>query len=295
MLRKLRTSLIERYGYYYGFRSDAWNKKILGPHSKLLYPPNLSSFKKSDELVIIGSGESIFSIPRKTIESFQRFDSIGINFATFNPVFKPQEGLIELTTENVNWFLHLMAETTNQRHFVNLFHARSVFPTHGQQLCLLPTISFFDVVRFRTSSITRFKRNLYFHHNIGKHLFPRPVHNGASLIMALNIAIMRGYKVVHLAGVDLNGSDYFYDRTDLFPRATEYPWNMISNLDLKSLHLKGRSKESNIHPTQSQSFASSFGEFSVDQSLPVIFKLLKSRAIEIIVHNDSSGLHKHLK
>ncbi len=276
----------EKYAYRYMVKSDRWNERW---HNSLI--DVLTHRKKGgNAMVIVGAGHSLNTLTKDEIRFFESMDSIGVNFAAFNEHLKPKECLMEL--DEVRHERSAIMSTMikkgngNQRFYLNLLHARRI-PDVTTQLLELDNVFCFDVVRFRTLKKWWFKMNALIYLKFTYRFFRRPIHHGASIVMALTIGLMRGYREIHLVGVDLNGGQYFYEHPD-------YERSQLKGLMEMDRAVMQRATKG-IHPTQDPAIAVGFGELAIGDTVPFIVSLLQKQGTRIFVRGEDSGFHKYLR
>jgi len=255
-------------------------------YSDIVSPKN----KNAEEIVIVGSGESLNDLSQEEIIKYGEMDSIGINFSGFHKSLKCKECLIELKPDSYSLFAKLIINNPGQKMYINHFMAKNL---KDQDILIdlysKKNIFSFDVVRFRSSSISTFRRLMSFHLRIGHFFVRKPIHNGASLVMALTIAAIRKYKRIHIVGVDLNGSNYFYENGDYLG----HPWEELCSR--RTPEVISFEKNNKKHATQSSKFAQQWQEFSIDETVPFIIDYLKNCDVQIVVPNPASGFNAYLK
>jgi len=286
LIKRLALRVDRRVGYLYMLITNRLNQNLENYVADFANPER----RHSKSLVILGSGESLNSLTQDEIECYQNMDSIGINFTGFNHAVRPKECLIEVpphSSKAREVLLQLMSSADgDQKFYVNLFHAR-MHPEHSKPLLELPNVFCFDIVRFKTLKKLRFKINAYLYLNLTHRYFFRPIHHGASLVMTLTIGMMRGYEEIHLVGIDLNGSKYFYD-------SPEYKNSPLA--DLVEIVNQVESKISKkMHLTQDRATAALFSELAVVDTCPYLVTLLRKKKVNIVVRGEDSGFRAFLK
>ena len=286
LIRRLALRVDRRVGYLYMFITHRLNKNLENYVTDLANPKR----RRSKSLVILGAGESLNSLTQDEIQRYQNMDSIGINFTGFNHAVRPKECLIEVPPHSSKarevLIRTMRSAKGDQTFYVNLFHAR-MHPEHSKPILELPNVFCFDIVRFKTLSKLRFKINTYLYLNFTHRFFFRPIHHGASLVMTLTIGMIRGYEEIHLVGIDLNGSKYFYD-------SPEYKNSPLA--DLVEIVNQVESKISKkIHLTQDRATAALFSELAVVDTCPYLVALLRKKKVKIFVRGEDSGFRAFLE
>lgn len=195
----------------------------------LLDEIDLSVYKKSDTVFIMGSGPSINAIPAERWQAIARHDSIGFNFWTchpFVPTFYSFES-IDPTEWRDLYDAFLRAAARRADDYGSIPKIVTELNASGPQLLLeLPpawrenlftaypvTPAARDEAEFSYALALLWCRGLFRPATRVRHLFKY-----ASTLSALvALAVRMGYRKIILCGVDLTTQEYFYQDARLYP------------------------------------------------------------------------------
>lgn len=177
--------------------------------NQILDSKKLSQFKKSDTVVIFGSGSSLNKIEDDIWSKIKEFDSIGFNSTIFlKKIHFTFHINREIPTKNIGE-ISSQINKINENNFLN----NTIF--------LMPK----GLTASYTNRIFRYnywdKKKLFFLFNTNI-LFKRPygnlhtglIHKIGTLTDAMSFAYYMGYKKIILAGVDLIDRRYFFTPND---------------------------------------------------------------------------------
>ena len=251
----------------------------------LLESVDLSRWKTSDTLFILGSAWSINEITDERWRTIGEHDSAGINFwpaHPFVPRFFQFEDIAYDEHPVMYEAFHKLLERRSEAYANTLKIVTEVNPIGSRQtLFELPEMMKKNLyVGFSMPVIARNEQELRsgieYMQSIGS-FSPRAnvawlFKYGGSVIAMMTLAVLMGYKRIVLCGVDLNKQDYFYQDRKRYPECAD--WEFVSR---KEAHLTTRQLPWLV-PAQSAVF---------------IFKelILDPQKIELFVENCASTLY----
>lgn len=282
--------------YYYYFslnKKKSFNDPSLKKFQKL-EDIDLSKYKTSSKLFIIGSGASINDITKKQWEEINNHDTFGFNFSFINqdhvPTFYSFEAVEEINL-NENKMLQVAEifcseyKKVKERYknvpkiLSDLNLARvDYFLKYGRDLIdenlyLVNTVNgiakseaeFEELIKYYKSKGIFDKKN-----NINKVFKFR-----ATLSMAISLGINLGYEEIILCGIDLNDPRYFYQDRKLYPDTPEFR----------------SSPDTKVHTTMLQSKVM----IPITAVVKVLNKkIMKDKGINLSIMNSKSELAKIL-
>jgi hypothetical protein len=214
----------------------------------LLDSVDLSLWKTSDTLFILGSAWSINEISDERWQVIGKHDSVGINFWPAHP-FVPRFFQFEDITYDYHPVMYdafrALLERRSEAYANTLKIITEVNPIGLRQTVFeLPEgmkknlyVGFSMPVVARNEEELR--AGIQYMHAIGA-FSPRAnvawlFKYGGSVIAMMTLAVLMGYKRIVLCGVDLNKQDYFYQHRERYPECTD--WEFVSR---KEAHLTTR-------------------------------------------------------
>ena len=245
-------------------------------------PANLAALKRSDTLVVLGSGKSINDIPETFWPAVRRFDTAGMNFWLYHP-FVPSLYFFEISTappQRVTWgrFAAIARERAADYAAVPKFATEL---HHSHQCAELPfppewsgTIQWLPTVPVPARSPEEFARGLARLRRqgifgLGTELCFKQL---TSLTQVLSVAAKLGYRRILLCGIDMTSAEYFYQDAQRYPR-----WHDVRFLDPAQPHPTAVPLEWRL-PMQ-------------DVVREMRRQIFTPAGVEIYVQNASSGLH----
>jgi hypothetical protein len=193
---------------------------------------NLSKFKKSDTVFMLGSGPSINAISQRRWAAIARHDSIGCNFWLFHsfvPTFYFYEAIGYRSGKVFEAFQRIAEKRANE-------YANCVKVVTG----LMGLTPHFDLFRpeawakdlhttytvpVPARSEQEFEVGLRLLRKFG--IFSRTAKvskifkQGSSITGLISLAVRMGYTKIVLCGVDLGNAEYFYQDSNLYPEAAQ--------------------------------------------------------------------------
>jgi hypothetical protein len=182
--------------------------------------------KKSDTLVILGSGKSILDISKDEFERMKSVNTFAMNFWCYHdfvPDFFCFEGFKGKQKSYEIWKEHLLSNNKNYENTIFLGNAVGIFNTIGN-LCDayldFPKSVKNSLILYTTRGVFVSSRNnfLNYHNEKFKKLkSPAGPYQAfrASLSIALQFAYLMKYKRIILYGIDLNNSGYFWKNWEI--------------------------------------------------------------------------------
>lgn len=176
----------------------------------------LARRKSSDTLIVLGSGRSITTLSERDWDTIRDHDTMGLNFWLLHD-FVPSFYMFEVgpTPDRTRHFEQFLSERADRylgvpmiykdtdRHSLNL----DALPTHiVSQLRVLNKINLPLDSEYRMRTALRWCLRLSVPKLTGLQIFGR-----ASIVQALALGAVLGYRKIVLAGVDLNNPRYFWD------------------------------------------------------------------------------------
>ena len=245
--------------------------------------------KKSDTLVILGSGKSINEITREHWEEFASYDSIGFNFwpvHSFIPNFYFFETPRDKGRYNVFKELFLLTEQQYKSSLI-AYKDLSFYGDITLRDRVLDVSYFIDFFSVPGSSLNYFKSSLSIIDFFYRHRMFQSVNFGkrASIIALLFLGIKMRYKRIIICGIDLMHSDYFYDQA--FLKNPLVPHEIVSSLVEENNKVFSNNS---VHKTNNKAY----GELIVEDLIMNISKHKISEKTRLVVYNSSSLLSKFL-
>jgi hypothetical protein len=249
----------------------------------------LQQRKKSDTLVILGSGRSINEIGESHWREFSEYDTIGFNFWPIHK-FVPSFYFFETPRDKGRYeaFKKLFVSIEDQYKSSLVIYKDVRFAGDSTfKDRVFTTGSFMDFFSIPGSTSKYFNLSL----SVIDFFYRRGLFNAvnfwkrASIIGLLFLGIKMKYRRIIICGIDLMNSDYFYD--------TEFAKNQAVSEDVISFLIKENSKvfsSGSIHKTNNKLY----GELIVEDLIRLISEHKISRDISILVYNNSSLLSKYL-
>jgi len=245
---------------------------------------NLSKYKTSDTLFILGSGPSINEINEEEWGIIAKYDSIGFNYFMAHP-FVPTYYHMELPHKDIGMFRECYAQ--RQEAYKNIpFMVNYHFIAKDYKKGDLDFIhnKLITVARMyphaKTNELSRIFRFLYRHIEPVDDCFL--INYRGSLSLMISLAIALGYKKIILTGIDLKTSDYFF---------CNKRYACVATQTLTQTRCAPASEVSNSpHATADPSFIPS--TVTIDRLMHIYDEaVLKERGIKIFVYSEHSMLH----
>lgn len=177
--------------------------------------------KKSDTLFILGSGASVNSISPKQWQSIKMHDSLGLNFWIYHQ-FVPTFHMFELPADKAAFagMKRMLMDRTDYAGCVRILNYSSLVECYECDLQFMKK-DVFGAHRFVLPGRTEERMLRSLHYFFNSRIFPRinwiPFYRG-SVFQAVMLGYMLKYRNIVLAGVDLNGSRYFWEEHDVHNR-----------------------------------------------------------------------------
>ncbi len=250
-------------------------------YSKLL------SFKQSDTLFILGSGESINDLDDQQFDVIQQCDSIGFNFwllHEFVPTFYVAEFLPKSTRSDLLW-KNLAARTNDYHNVPIVFKYSAAFleqryniPKDLGNWYVLPHLS---IPGNGAGSFGRWLKFLDMSGILtGRIVGDITLFRQASLSWILVFALRLQYKKIVFCGVDLNSPNYFYDMRE-------------ADTFSSSLFVPPREFFSEVHPTNNSSNCN--GHMPISNVIDVFAeKICSKHHIDLFTASEKSALYPGL-
>lgn len=245
--------------------------------------------KKSDTLVILGSGKSINEITKDHWEEFADYDTIGFNFWPIHS-FVPNFYFFETPRDGgrFNVFKKLFICIEQQYKSSLIIYKDSRFSKDATLRDLVFGAGFFmDFFSVPGSSLRYFKSSLSIIDFLYRYGLFQSINFGkrASIIGLLFLGIKMKYKRIIICGIDLMHSDYFYDQS--FVKNPLVPQEIVSSLVEENNKVFS---SNSIHKTNNKAY----GELIVEDLIMSISKHRISKETALFVYNNSSLLSKYL-
>lgn len=264
-----------------------FNFSRVGKKINLKSTRELTKFKSSDTLFILGSGESIAKYPGWYFDNISQHDSIGFNFwllHKFVPTFYVGEVKEDCQRSQDLWE-NLRARSREYKNTPIIFKYNKAFleqsidmPNSLKELFILnylniPGKSLSELGKW----LTYLDRRGYF----GKKDFRGTIlFRQASLSWLLVFAVHLGYKKIVLCGVDLNTPKYFFD--------------IPSSVNVhEGMKIPDPGFEEKVHPTFNADLCQS--GLAIPEILEIMNQsILENKNIELLVASETSALFPQL-
>jgi hypothetical protein len=212
----------------------------------LLETLDLSRFKTSDTVFILGSGSSINEISESRWKIIGGCDTIAMNFWPVHP-FIPTIYLFENVRpdEDLEVMFTALRDLLQQRayDYRNTLKIISEFvPLERRQLVLNIPEAFRQhlYIGYSANIVARDEKELLagLRYMLKKGMFQRRDHIAwqfkcaGSVLAALSLAVCMGYSRIVLCGIDLGNAEYFYQDPERYPEACRWefvPRNQLHN------------------------------------------------------------------
>jgi hypothetical protein len=183
-----------------------------------LYDESILSYKKSDTLVILGSGPSMADIDSSTWEKLSQFDSVGFNYSLFLP-FVPTFYLLQ--DDGAGMSKALALQGTKYRN-TTILYRRSRFgydslDWNGLELSEIRKSVIYSICEYPISDTSDISPATYYrfmeiqgllsHGKIGRFV-PKW---RCSLGLLLSLAYQMGYLNIVLCGMDMESNAHFWN------------------------------------------------------------------------------------
>lgn len=237
ILKIVPYSIIMRiYYYWFNLKKKKFNKKLKHKGYKFLDEIDITQYKKSDKLFIIGSGYSLNNITQEEWDEINKHDTLGFNFSFINndhvPTFYACEAMIN---KNPNEFGRSKVSDI----FYNLYKYKK--EQYKNVIKISTDLQEDRIEHFENYACDLFDDNFYLLNTVNglapteKHfqkllnyLISKKVFISkknldtifkfrATLAMAISFGINLRYKEIVLCGIDLNDPRYFYMDKDKYP------------------------------------------------------------------------------
>lgn len=254
---------------------------------KTLNIEELKKYKKSETLFVLGSGWSINEISDSQWEIIKKKDSIGFNLWVihdFQPTYYMLEGprnseMRELLCRKLNEKKEAFNKTpilikdAESKRTKKVLSKLSISYFDEIQLCKERFIPGNDI-----KTLSRYFNKLEHHFNANNYLLKKQ----ASVFSILSLGYLLDYDKVILCGIDLNGSEYFYN-------SEKY---LDENVVLKTIieSSKKAYQNSSFHKTADPNLHN----LPIDELVSWFNEVYKEKESEILVENKSSLLSKSL-
>lgn len=259
----------------------AWQENRLKKKTNPLKALNISKYKKSDTIFILGSGSSINELNKDQWEMIKKHDSFGINFWLIHShvptYYMFESGEDKERYETLIKLLQLKKHQYSHVPFIikNIENPNLDLNPITEELRLNFYSGYELVIPGRLESslhksiklIKKFKilelQNIF--------LFKR-----ASLSQALSFSLKAGYKNIVFCGVDLNNINYFYENDD------------YKN---KNIPIPKKIQSESVHKTISETY----GQITINKVILSLNNyLLKPNDIKLYIGSTKSALYPNL-
>ncbi len=295
LLKYIPYAIVMRcYYYWYRFQKRSFNKQLKKEGYRILNQIDLSQYKKSDKLFVIGSGYSLNSITKNQWDEINRNDKFGFNFSFLNkdhiPTFYSCEAV---KRDNPNEF----GRSEMGELFYNLYKSRK--DQYSKVIKIIGDIEENRKEHFENYGRDFFDDNLFIINTVNgvgstesqmikliETLRKKKVFNvkkyldevfkfRATVSMAISFGVNLGYKEIILCGIDLSDPRYFFENKEKYPNLPEFYFT----------------NKSKIHLTLQKD--------EVFAPIDIVVKVLKShvcdqKGIRLSVQNPNSALAQHL-
>lgn len=245
----------------------------------------LARKKTSDTLFILGSGSSVADLTPDDFAYIRTHDSLGLNFwliHEFVPTWHMMEPSHHLARNEV---MHrLLKRKAEQLRDVPLIMQYRLCKQLGIGLDMVPRELHdnlylhapWSLATTDPNQLGHWLRNWKWAHRLGLADLDRLVHHRASLNLAVLFAACCGYRRIVLIGVDLNTTDYFWERNaDRYAHCPQ----------------PGNVEKGAVHMTADPKLTPQSGALPVTEYLPLLNQvLLKPRGIQLLAANPRSRL-----
>ena len=247
---------------------------------------DVSSFKNSETLFILGSGASIADYPNEYFDVISRHDSIGFNFwllHEFVPTFYVVELLPNSKRSKALWHnLHLRAH--DYRNVPVMFkHSRTMWKIRADIPNQLKIPYITTHLSIPGNSDVAFKKWLRIVDTLGfitRRNDGFVVFRQASLSWLLVFALQQGYRRIVLCGIDLNNPHYFYEIN-----------NKVKIVE--RLHVPPAEFTDTMHPTNNPEKC--IGNIPIQSVIRhMVETVMDRRGIELYIGSKNSALHPML-
>lgn len=286
--RKKEDGYEEFLSMFYSLKHTHSLKKALEPNYKSVDSFDVLSKKKSDTIFILGSGESINSITPSEWEVIQKHDSIGFNYFLVND-FVPTYYVLEPSVDKsfFDFFWEIYNDKIEAYKDIPLFIQNNHFSEFGYDLSGMKgnqkNVYFSTPYRYTTSSEKNLKMALKWRKKLGKMNLGSAIHHGGSLIHVLTLAYLMGYKKIVLLGIDLNTSQYFFQKT---PFVNHWAEKLSKKCEV---YFK---EQEDIHQTANEEKTKLYNELPVTKVVKVLNDVyLKPDGIELMTPNTKSLIY----
>lgn len=228
--------IIRLYYYWFNLKKKGFNKKLKKKGYKFIDTIDLSQYKKSDKLFIIGSGYSLNNISKEQWKEINNHDTFGFNFSFINndhiPTFYTCEAM--KNTESNEFGRSKVADI-----FYELYKNKK--EQYNKVIKFSTDLQEDRMEHFENYAKDLFDDNFYISNTVNglaptdehfkkllNYLMKKKVFNNkknlntifkfrATLVMAVSFGINLGYKEIILCGIDLNDPRYFYNDKIKYP------------------------------------------------------------------------------
>lgn len=214
----------------------------------LLESVDLSLWKTSDTLFILGSAWSINAISEERWQIIGKHDSVGINFWPVHPfvprffhfedithdhhpvMYEALRSLLERRSEAYSNTLKIITEVNPSSPKQTVFQLSETMKRHLYVAFSMP-VAARNEEELRAGIKYMRSMGAFLPHTNVSWLFKY----GGSVIAMMTLGVLLGYKRIILCGVDLNKQDYFYHNRDRYPECAD--WEFVSR---REAHLTTR-------------------------------------------------------
>jgi len=241
--------------------------------------------KVAGKFFILGNGASVNTYSTKEWNEIKNETSIGVNNWVYHDVI-PNYYVFESNSLDKDFFkcFHIKKEQYSNTTIIMKDIENITSKSLSEYLSAIP-----DALRmnftlsidfgYPCSSIEQYKKQLTIMEKFGlfsSHCSPIP-RKKASIIYAVTLGLKMGYKEIILCGVDLNTTEYFYDKER-------------NNLAKKGYWVQPDSTEGNVHNTINPNL----GELTFDKFIYAFSEVvLNDHQARLYVAKESSALHPH--
>jgi len=293
MLKNIYNHLGFRITYSF-WETRKMRKRISKNGLQALSKLDVSQYKTSDTLYILGSGISIMDLTQEEWASISSHDSIGFNSWMHHP-FVPTYYCMETPMKSEHFDLNIAAlnrkkEEYSQVPFIIQYQHYLKSPNTFERLELPKENYYWNAPLMPYTTNERLlNRVLNWWKNKHELNMSWVLHYAGSISYLISMGYLMGYKKIVLLGIDLNNSDYFFHHPQASQEAKEY-----AKIHDELLGQSEESSTSKAHQTTDKKFTSTYGCLPIDDYIYKFQKILNDLDIELEIGNTSSKLYPKL-
>lgn len=275
--------------------ADIWEKRVIdreiatieaSSSLKGLLSLSVSKYKRSETLFVLGSGGSIEELSAAQWRHVAAHDSIGFNFwlvHRYVPTYFMFEAAPSYALDRNDVMERLLAARAvdyrnvpiinNYRHWTHLHRSVSQYPMEIRNHLYLHAPYYFPVVGSQPLRACLRLWRLFLVSAGGL------IHHGSTLSSAIVFGVVAGYRRIVTLGVDLNNSEYFWERSPEAYTDVETPRNVQSG---------------GVHQTASRSHRDRKSFMPIDAYLRILAdEVLRPAGVSLFVGSPNSMLANH--